>query len=166
MLFSVSVFLDFDYLMRRTDLNRWNTNSMSETLKPCSTAYFVASISIYTIFVSLLSGYTITTKFIFLVYFTLIAMFTSVNLSIFFMKISVSMLTRIKYYVWILPRYLYLLELTLFESPICSFFRKPRQEVTMNVEVVFFRLLFKRHTLILILIKLLCLSGINQYTSV
>ena len=142
---------------------------MSETLKPCSTAYFVASIlSIITIFVSLLSGYTITTKFIFLVYFTLIVMFTSVNLSIFFMNkiLSVSRFTRIKYYVGILPRYLYLLELTLFESPICSFFRKPRQEVTMNVEVVFFRLLFKRHTLILILIKLLYLPRINHYISV
>ena len=130
MLLSMSVFLDFGYLMKRTDLNRRNTNSMSETLKPCSTAYFVASISsmLLKIFVSLLSGYTITTKFIFLVYFTLIVMFTSVNLSIFFMNkiLSVSRFTRIKYYVGILPRHLYLLELTLFESPICSFFRKPR----------------------------------------
>ena len=141
---------------------------MSETLKPCSTAYFVATNTIVLNFINLLSSYTITTKFIFLVYFTLIAMFTSVYLSIFLRNkmLSVSSFTRIKYYVGILPRHLYLLELTLFESPICSFFRKPRQEVTMNVEVVFFSLLFKRHTLILILFQLLCLPRINHYISV
>ena len=171
MLLAVPVFLDIGYLVIIIDLKRWNANSMSEAFEPGSTAHFVYTVEIH--FISfvyivsiqfkslfLLCGYTITTEFIFLVNFTLITVLTSIKLllSLIFKKFNFPRGN--------LLRHLYILELTLFESPICSFFRKPRQEVTMNVEVVFFSLLFKRHTLILILIKLLYLPRINHYISV
>ena len=144
---------------------------MSKAFEPRTIDHLVTADPLPAISSLLLSGYTITTDFIFLEHFTLVAMFTRINI-LFSLKskilpiLSIWMFTSIEYYVRILPRHLYLLELTLFESPICSFFRKPRQEVTMNVEVVFFSLLFKRHTLILILFQLLCLPRINHYISV
>ena len=147
---------------------------MSEAFKPGTTDHLVTRVSHPSITTFLLCGYTIATDFIFLEYFTLKAMFTRISLlfSLILVRkttqiISISRFTKIEYYVGILPRYLYLLELTsLFDSPFCSLFRKPRKEVTMDIEIVFFRLLLKRHTLILILFQLLCLSGINHYTSV
>ena len=132
---------------------------MSEAFEPGSTAHFeytvnipfmsthfVYIVSILFMSLFLLCGYTITTEFIFLVNFTLITVLTSIKLllSLIFKKFNFPRGN--------LLRHLYILELTLFESPICSLFLKPRDEVTMNVEIVFFRLLFKRHAFTFILI--------------
>ena len=147
---------------------------MSEAFEPGTTDHLVTRVSHPSITTFLLCGYTITTDFIFLEYFTMKAMFTRISLLfsligkivVLLLITSIYRFTSIEYYVGILPRHLYLFELTLFDSPFCSLFRKPGKEETMDIEIVFFRLLLKRHTLILILFQLLCLSGINHYTSV
>ena len=138
MFLAMSVFLDRGYCFARIDLIFLNANSMFETFKPRSTSRLVRKLVRIS---SFLRNYTKTTDLIFLVYFTFISILTN-NIITF----DRGILSR-----------LHLLELTLIEFTICSLFLKPRNEETMNVQVVFFRLLLTRHTFSLILLQLVYL---------